>query len=353
MSEKLDVLDLARLSDEAGVSQRTIRYYIQQGLLPHPGRGRGAHYHHGHLDRLSLIRQWQDEHDLSLAQIRRRLSQMPDDDIARLAALALPRAHGTPKAAEAARSSFPLARTQWDRLALTEDIELHVRRPLSRDRNRRLQRLLREAQRILTDVGAVVLMPASPWLQRPAKEALEALLAAAQPPLQHLEASDALVDIHADREHAGGILSSMGEQLLVRHAASLRPDAAVRVVFTERRHRDNWFSHWHPEQRTVVVSLHDWSRIAGVKQEAFMAYEALLFGMNVLCPDENPLDWVHEETRGCLFDLCRHKREIEIKLETMDICPSCEGQLKQRGLLTQPIRALCTAVRALARGPEA
>src|SRR5215213_9561699 len=80
--------DLAELCDRAGVTPRTVRYYIQQGLLPSPGaRGPEARYDEEHLDRLSLIRRLQKEH-LPLAEIRRRLETLDDDGVR--AALAEP-----------------------------------------------------------------------------------------------------------------------------------------------------------------------------------------------------------------------------------------------------------------------
>ena len=54
-----DQLELAELADQAGVSIRTVRYYIQAGLLPRPeARGPGAHYTDEHLERLRLIKAW-------------------------------------------------------------------------------------------------------------------------------------------------------------------------------------------------------------------------------------------------------------------------------------------------------
>lgn len=45
----------------AGVSERTVRYYVQEGLLPPPlSRGRGANFDDSHLLRLRLIRAMQD-----------------------------------------------------------------------------------------------------------------------------------------------------------------------------------------------------------------------------------------------------------------------------------------------------
>ncbi len=43
-----------------GVSERTVRYYVEEALLPPPrGRGRGAHFDDEHLVRLRLIRAMQ------------------------------------------------------------------------------------------------------------------------------------------------------------------------------------------------------------------------------------------------------------------------------------------------------
>ncbi|MBD3261415.1 MAG: MerR family transcriptional regulator [Candidatus Altiarchaeales archaeon] len=52
---------IKELSELGGVSRRTIRYYVQQGLLPKPtGTGRGKHYTQEHLDTLLEIRAAQE-----------------------------------------------------------------------------------------------------------------------------------------------------------------------------------------------------------------------------------------------------------------------------------------------------
>ncbi len=46
------------LVQETGISRRTIRYYVQRGLLPPPeGNRRGSYYTPDHLERLQLIHQ--------------------------------------------------------------------------------------------------------------------------------------------------------------------------------------------------------------------------------------------------------------------------------------------------------
>lgn len=162
------VYDLTQLSDRAGVTPRTVRYYIQQGLLRSPGApGPGAKYDAGHLDRLRLIRRLQREH-LPLAEIRRRLESLTDAEVRRLAETPEParssaadyvrqvlREPGGPSflAARAAPPgpAAPADRSQWERIALGPDLELHVRRPLSRGQNRMVDKLLDYARRLLEE----------------------------------------------------------------------------------------------------------------------------------------------------------------------------------------------------------
>jgi DNA-binding transcriptional MerR regulator len=191
---------LADLCDLADVTPRTVRYYIAQGLLrPPAGAGPATRYDDGHLDRLRLIRRLQKEH-LPLSEIRRRLAALSDPEIAELAEPAPPTdaaadyiarvlssrgvvpATGRPTSPQARRSSSPgpgalralepespplasptmsgsapsrgpgpAPRSTWERVALTPDIELHIRRPLSRDQNRRVDRLLETARAILEE----------------------------------------------------------------------------------------------------------------------------------------------------------------------------------------------------------
>jgi DNA-binding transcriptional MerR regulator len=68
-----DVMGLTELVEAAGVSVRTVRYYISEGLLPPPvGAGPRAAYTSEHLDRLRLIARLKDAY-LPLREIRRRL----------------------------------------------------------------------------------------------------------------------------------------------------------------------------------------------------------------------------------------------------------------------------------------
>jgi len=204
--------DLARLAD---VTPRTVRYYVALGLLPSPeAAGPATRYGEGHLARLRLIRRLQREH-LPLAEIRIRLERMADDEIIatvsaldsrepdpsqdpddtltfvrslmqqagirptvadrrpapdvsvqRLAiaespdmawaAAAPPPASPAPTASSAGPGSTSPPRqgpdrTTWERLVISPDVELHVRRPLDRTSNKRVDQLERIARELFED----------------------------------------------------------------------------------------------------------------------------------------------------------------------------------------------------------
>ena len=170
--------DLNELADAAGVTPRTVRYYVQQGLLPAPAaRGPGAHYERDHLDRLRLIKRLQRQH-FPLAEIRRRLEALDDDGVRRAlqetpepthgSALDYSRdilATGSHRALPSIAPSLSLrealepetprmkaaSRATWERVTLTPDVELHVRRPLSREQNKLVERLLEVARRLFQE----------------------------------------------------------------------------------------------------------------------------------------------------------------------------------------------------------
>lgn len=81
----LEMLTIEELAERSGVSIRTIRFYITEGLIPSPQvRGRNAAYTAEALDRLILIGRLKDAH-LPLKEIRAQLDALTPDRIHRLA----------------------------------------------------------------------------------------------------------------------------------------------------------------------------------------------------------------------------------------------------------------------------
>ncbi|MFN7989448.1 MAG: MerR family transcriptional regulator [Thermoanaerobaculia bacterium] len=70
-------LGIEELAGLGGVSRRTVRYYVQEGLLPAPrGVGRGRHYGREHLERLLAVKAMQERGE-SLEAIRRAFVARP------------------------------------------------------------------------------------------------------------------------------------------------------------------------------------------------------------------------------------------------------------------------------------
>lgn len=112
---------LAELAAATGVSPRTIRYYIAEGLLPPPeGVGPAAVYTAAQRDRLALIALLKGRF-LSLREIARRLDDL--DDAGVRAALRGDRAPDAPRAA----ADTAVGGDRWERITLADGVELHVR----------------------------------------------------------------------------------------------------------------------------------------------------------------------------------------------------------------------------------
>lgn len=80
----LQEVPLAELCVLAGMSVRTVRYYMQLGLMDRPeGETRAARYGARHLEQLLQIRKW-SEAGLSLERIRELLHGAPPDVPARM-----------------------------------------------------------------------------------------------------------------------------------------------------------------------------------------------------------------------------------------------------------------------------
>ncbi len=79
--DEQEEMTLSELVERAGVSVRTVRYYIAEGLLPPPiTAGPGSSYGPGHLLRLRLIQRLKDAY-LPLKEIRRRLAGLDDEEV--------------------------------------------------------------------------------------------------------------------------------------------------------------------------------------------------------------------------------------------------------------------------------
>ena len=121
---KTKTYTIKQLAELTGYSRRTIRYYIQQGLLEPPaGRGRGGFYFDSHLHKLNEIRV-QQEKGLRLAAIQ-ELAR-PD------------------------KESYPAPdRDVWIKYTIVPGIEFHIQRNLEEHEGRRILEIIRMIKSLL------------------------------------------------------------------------------------------------------------------------------------------------------------------------------------------------------------
>jgi len=127
-TKQYTIEDLCELT---GFSRRTIRYYVQEGLIDPPaGRGRGGFYFDSHLDKLLKIKSLQDR-GLRLSAIlpvlkQRDVLESPQEIV---------------------------AREVWVRYPIADGIEIHISRDLEERERKKLDEIVRIARSILKGGG--------------------------------------------------------------------------------------------------------------------------------------------------------------------------------------------------------
>ena len=175
---------LKEVATQVGVELRVLRSWMGSPyrILRGVGRGSGARYSQHFRDRAMLAQRLRTE-NVTLGEISKRLSGIPDEELEQLLAggvgamqqkgrgsaadyaaaalssrgmftsaiqqhLAGHSATRSQQAPAATTSQRAGARVNWERITLSDGVEIHVRRPMNREENRLLERLLEEAERI-------------------------------------------------------------------------------------------------------------------------------------------------------------------------------------------------------------
>ena len=124
MSKKQYTIE--ELSELTGFSRRTIRYYIQEGLLEPPaGRGRGGFYYDSHLQKLRQIKSFQNR-GLTLAAIGELLQ---DEEF------------------EPAVSS----REIWIRYSIVPGLEINIKRELEQSKQKTISEIIKISKALLEE----------------------------------------------------------------------------------------------------------------------------------------------------------------------------------------------------------
>jgi DNA-binding transcriptional MerR regulator len=139
---------LDELAQASGTSVRTIRYYVQRGLLPAPAfRGKDTAYDHEHLLRLRAIKKLQEAY-LPLDAIASELARRTVTEIERLAdgrdPVPVPRGSPAPAPSRPPEVIPPIKSSwrSWHRVEIAPGIELSVADDAPEDSRTLFERVL-------------------------------------------------------------------------------------------------------------------------------------------------------------------------------------------------------------------
>lgn len=120
----------------------------------------------------------------------------------------------------------------------------------------------------------------------------------------------------------------------LRAEQSVSPDAFV-VLLTKSPNERNWYAVQNPaNQRDGFVHAGDFRWATSAPSSAISAHFILKGIFNALLGDAE-VDWTtlrHDEPRGCLFDFCASKDQLNLKLRTADICGDCMHVFREIGI---------------------
>lgn len=117
---------IGELAEKAGVTRRTVHYYLAKGLLPPSmGEGLGTTYSDEHLFRIILIKKLQDNF-LPLDEIKRRLDEMTLYEVREsIEHEVLPKAAGIKSKKTDDKETISGSGTTYKRIVLGFGVELH------------------------------------------------------------------------------------------------------------------------------------------------------------------------------------------------------------------------------------
>lgn len=193
--------------------------------------------------------------------------------------------------------------------------------------------------------GTLFLIPGSSLLQESSEEAVRTL----EQPFQQANMTLKLCQALPDRSGGSSVLTEAEEHALVEEAYGLAPSVGTRLIVTEQGLYNNWFSHWYSAYNTALVSVFEWDKIAPqLTLASFIGYELLLHGLRSVNRVYEPGNFLHRESKGCLFDFCPDKKSIMLKLQSGVLCQPCRRGLMQLGLNDKAVGMVFEKVRTLA-----
>ncbi len=110
-------------------------------------------------------------------------------------------------------------------------------------------------------------------------------------------------------------------------------DKDVVVLFTDHGNERNFFSAWDPTGRyNFFIQTSDWGNFIESDPDYPIIYELASIPLAIIAFDnmDEVEAWAHQRARGCVFDYCKEKEDVQLRLRTADICKECRQRLIDR-----------------------
>ncbi|MHB2154387.1 hypothetical protein ACX8XN_08310 [Calditrichota bacterium GD2] len=92
-----------------------------------------------------------------------------------------------------------------------------------------------------------------------------------------------------------------------------------KIALTSNPIENNWFSFSNHKEFTSVITTHDWEYLSDLPVYSFIIFEIIENYQELRLGSMN----AHNETIGCINDMCAYKLDINLKLKTGWVCPDC------------------------------
>lgn len=128
--------------------------------------------------------------------------------------------------------------------------------------------------------------------------------------------------------------------LLFGHCETFRNENKIKsdepvVLLTDYGNERNWFSSWEPSGKfNFFVQTSMWDTFIEAESCYPIIYELATIPLGLAtCKNLQELEeMAHQTPRGCAFDFCQNKSDVQLKLRTGDICPDCREQLVHKNI---------------------
>lgn len=121
------------------------------------------------------------------------------------------------------------------------------------------------------------------------------------------------------------------------HKGGMVTEQDVIVLLTEYPNEKNWFSAWQTDNKlNFFIQTSKWEKYGVLDSIYPVVYELISIPLYImLCSSNDELmKRAHKEWQewGCAFDMCTNKSEVNRKLLSGDLCPSCKELLKNKSI---------------------